>query len=82
MVDRISQLKFDLTNRLEDTWSALKRVAGFKVPEYHPFIKIRLSRADAKIIYRAVPRNGQIAIFILIRLATSLLLIEDFSLSL
>jgi hypothetical protein len=61
--DRINQLKFDLTDRLNDTWSALKRVAVFKVPEYHPYIKMKLPRSDAKIIYRAIPRNGQIAVF-------------------
>ena len=43
---------------------ALKRVAVFKVPEYHPFIKIRLPRSDAKIIYRAIPKNGQISVFL------------------
>jgi hypothetical protein len=61
--DRISQFKLDLKYRLKDTWSALKRTAAFKVPEYHPFIKIRLPRTDAKIIYRAIPKNGQIAVF-------------------
>jgi hypothetical protein len=61
--DRLSQFKFDLNYRLKDTWSALKRVAVFKVPEYHPFIKIKLPRTDAKNIYRAVPKNGQIALF-------------------
>jgi hypothetical protein len=61
--DRISQFRFDLNYRLKDTWSALKRVSTFKVPDYHPFIKIKLPRTDAKIIYRALPRNGQIAIF-------------------
>jgi hypothetical protein len=63
MEDRISQFKFDMNYRLKDTWSAIKRVAEFKVPEYHPFIKIRLPRTDAKIIYRAIPKNGQIALF-------------------
>jgi len=62
--DRISRLKFDINDRIRDTWSALKSVAVFKVPVYHPFIKIRLSRTDAKIIYRAIPKNGQIAVFI------------------
>jgi hypothetical protein len=61
--DRISQFKFDLNSRLNDTWSALKSVAAFKVPDYHPFIKIKLPRTDAKIIYRALPRSGQIAVF-------------------
>jgi hypothetical protein len=61
--DRMSIFTFDIKDRLRDTWSALKSVAVFKVPEYHPFIKIRLPRTDAKIIYRAIPRNGQIAVF-------------------
>jgi hypothetical protein len=61
--DRLSRIKFDLNDRLRDTWSALKNVAVLKVPEYHPFIKIRLLRNEAKIIYRAIPRNGQIAVF-------------------
>jgi hypothetical protein len=61
--DRMSLFTFDIKDRLRDTWSALKSVAVFKVPEYHPFIKIRLPRTDAKIIYRAIPKNGQIAVF-------------------
>jgi hypothetical protein len=61
--DRMSHISFDINDRLRDTWSALKRVAILKVPEYHPFIKIRLPRTDAKIIFRAIPKNGQIAVF-------------------
>jgi hypothetical protein len=64
MNDRISRVTFDVNDRLRDTWSALKRVAVLKVPEYHPFIKIRLPRTDAKILYRAIPKNGQLAVFI------------------
>lgn len=55
--------RFDLDQRLRDTWSAVKSVAVFKVPEYHPYIKIRIPREDARIIYRALPRNGQIGIY-------------------
>ena len=62
--DRISRFSFDLRDRIRDIRSALKRVAVFKVPEYHPFIKIRLPRTDAKIIYRALPKNGQIAVYL------------------
>jgi hypothetical protein len=62
--DRMTQLKFDLTDRLHQSWVALKNVAVLKVPEYHPFIKIRLPRSDAKIIYRAIPKNGQISVFL------------------
>jgi hypothetical protein len=61
--ERIAQIKFDLDDKLNDTWNSLKSVAAFKVPEYKLFIKIRLPRADAKIFYRAIPKNGQIALF-------------------
>ena len=62
--DRMNHFIFDIKDRIRDTWSALKNVAVFKVPVYHPFIKIRLPRTDAKIIYRAIPKNGQVAVFI------------------
>lgn len=61
--DRMNQFKFDLNDRIRDTWNALKCIAVLKVPEYHLYIKIKLPRADAKIIYRALPKNGQIALF-------------------
>lgn len=60
--DKKHQFIFDLNDRLRFTWNSLKRVAVFKVPEYHPFIKLALSRTDARIIYRAIPGNGQIAV--------------------
>jgi hypothetical protein len=61
--DRMNLFRFDTMDRLRNTWRSLKSAALFKVPEYHPFIKMRLPRADAKIIYRALPENGQIAVF-------------------
>jgi len=63
MNERIAQAKFDLDDKIKDTWNSIRSVAAFKIPEYHLFIKIKLPRADAKIIYRAIPRNGQIALF-------------------
>lgn len=60
--DRMSFLNLDLRSRLRDTWYALKNVVLFKVPEYHPYIKIRLHRSDAKIIYRAIPKNCQVGL--------------------
>jgi hypothetical protein len=54
---------FDLNDRLRNAMSSLKSVVSFQVPDYHPFIKIRLPKADAKILYRSVPRHGQIAVF-------------------
>jgi hypothetical protein len=60
---RMNIFRFDLKYRLLDIWNSLKSIAFLKAPEYHPYIKIKLSRADAKIIYRALPKNGQLAIF-------------------
>jgi len=60
---RMSRLIFDLKDRLRNTLSSFKKIIVFNVPEYHPYIKMRLPRADAKIIYRAVPNNGQVAVF-------------------
>jgi hypothetical protein len=62
--DRRRLFFFDLNDRLRTTLQSLKSVMVFKIPDYHPYIKIRMPRADAKIIYRAIPRNGQIAVFI------------------
>jgi hypothetical protein len=61
--DKMDQFLFDFKDRMRDTWSAVKSVAVFKVPVYHPYIKMKLPRSDAKIIYRAIPKNGQIAVF-------------------
>jgi hypothetical protein len=61
--DRMNLFSFDINDRFRETWRSLKRVALFKVPEYHPYIKIRLPRSDAKIIYRAIPEYGQVAVF-------------------
>jgi hypothetical protein len=61
--DHIHLFKFDIHNRVQNTINSLKNVMAFKVPEYHPFIKIYIPRTDAKIFYRAIPRHGQIAIY-------------------
>jgi len=54
---------FDLRYRLSGTWETMKSVFTFKVPEYHPYIKVRLPRSDSKRIYRALPEHGQIAVY-------------------
>jgi hypothetical protein len=61
--DRMNLFRFDLSDKLHESWSSLKSVAVFKIPEYHLFIKIKIPRTDAKIIYRALPKNGQIGIY-------------------
>lgn len=61
--DRMNQFNFDISDRLRNTWSSIQSVAVFKVPEYHPFIKMTLPGADAEIIYRAIPKYGQVGIY-------------------
>jgi hypothetical protein len=62
--DRLTAFGFDLMDRLRQSWMILKSIAVLKVPEYHPYIRIKILRDDGKIIYRALPRNGQIGIHI------------------
>ncbi len=61
--DRKSRSRFDFQYRLRDAWSSLKSIVRFRVPEYHLFIKIYLPRSDAKIIYRAIPKYGQVGLY-------------------
>lgn len=61
--DNFHRFAFDFRYRLSSFVETLRSVIVFKVPEYHPFIRIRLSRSDARIIYRAMPRNGQVTLF-------------------
>ncbi len=62
--DRIARFIFDLSQRAHDTWEAFKKVAVFKEPEYHPYFKIYITGGDARIIYRALPRKGQISVYL------------------
>lgn len=61
--ERGSTFRFDLKDRITSAWTSLKTAALLKVPEYRPSIRIRIPRDDVKIIYRALPRNGQIAVY-------------------
>jgi hypothetical protein len=59
----LGRFMFDLGDRFRNSWNIIKSIALFRVPEYHPFIKIRLSREDARNIYRGLPRKGQVAVY-------------------
>jgi hypothetical protein len=59
----MNRLIFDLRDRFDQIWTIMKSIAGFKVPEYHPSIRLRMKKTDARIVYRALPRHGQIALF-------------------
>jgi hypothetical protein len=61
---RNKRFRFELHERIKNAAASLKSAFSFKVPEYHPFIKIELPKSDAKIMYRAIPRNGQIAVYL------------------
>jgi hypothetical protein len=61
--ERLAQFRFDLRDRIMESRETLSSVVRLKVPEYHPHIKIYLPRADAKRIYRALPRYGQVGIY-------------------
>jgi hypothetical protein len=61
--DKLHLFKFDMKYRLQNAYNEIERVMLFKVPDYHPFIKIRMARKDAKLIYRALPVHGQIAVY-------------------
>ena len=62
--DGMHLLVFDLRYRLRNTVNTFLRILTFRVPDYQPFIKLRIPRAEAKIIYRALPEHGQIAVCI------------------
>ncbi len=60
--DGLYRSMFDIYHRLRYTAKTFFRVITFRLPDYQPYIKIRIPRSDAKIIYRALPENGQIAV--------------------
>lgn len=61
--DVYSQILFDVTDRYKNIRKALEKMSHFEVPEYRLYIKIRIPKVDAKIIYRAIPRKGMITVF-------------------
>jgi len=60
--DRMRLSMFDLKYRIRSMVQSLKSILTFKIPEYRPYLKMRLPRDDAKRIYRALPVNGQVGI--------------------
>lgn len=62
--DRRHLFFFDLNDRIRVVWNSIKDIAAFRIPDYKPYIRIRLNKTDAKVIYRAIPRKGQIAVYI------------------
>jgi hypothetical protein len=61
--DRLHLFFFDLGYRIHSGWRDMKKIFTLQVPDYPLYVKMRLPRADAKIIYRALPERGQIALY-------------------
>lgn len=60
--DRRARFFFDLKDRSKNAKATMKAVAKFNVPPYIPYIKIWIPKAEAKIVYRAIPREGLIVL--------------------
>ena len=60
--DRRARFFFDLKDRSKNSIATLKAVAEFNAPPYVPYIKIWIPKAEAKIVYRAIPREGLIVL--------------------
>lgn len=61
--DGLYRSLFDIYHRFRYTAKTFLRVITFRLPDYQPYIKLRIPRSDAKIIYRALPERGQIAVY-------------------
>ena len=59
----LNRFFFDLADRFRNSIDITGSIFRFKVPEYHPAIRVKLPKADARIIYRGMPRQGQIALY-------------------
>ena len=60
--DRRARFFFDLKDRTRMASATSKSVVRLKTPPYVPYIKIWIPKAEAKIIYRAIPREGMIVL--------------------
>jgi len=60
--DRRAKFFFDLKDRWRSARATMSAVVRFRTPSYVPYIKIWIPKAEAKIVYRAIPREGQIVL--------------------
>jgi hypothetical protein len=60
--DRRARFFFDLKDRSKNAKATMKAVVRFNAPPYVPYIKISIPKAEAKIVYRAIPREGLIVL--------------------
>jgi len=60
--DGLYRSLFNIYHSLRYAAKTFVRIITFRIPDYQPYIKLRIPRSDAKIIYRALPEKGQIAL--------------------
>lgn len=60
VADRLARFFFDLKDKIMYAGRSLKAIAVMDKPPYVPYIKIWIPKAEAKIVYRAIPREGMI----------------------
>jgi hypothetical protein len=60
--DRRARFFFDLEDRYRNARAAIRPVSHLDTPPYTPYIKIWIPKAEAKIVYRAIPREGLISL--------------------
>jgi len=60
--DRFARFFFDLKDKIMYAGRSLRAIAVMDKPPYVPYIKIWIPKAEAKIIYRAIPREGMVVL--------------------
>jgi len=49
-----------LKYRCKRAWLNLMDIAGMKIPEYRPLIRVEIPRKDARVIFRALPQKAPV----------------------
>jgi len=55
--DRKARFRFDFKDKCRSAKASMYSVAKFETPVYVPYVKIWIPKSEAKIIYRAIPRE-------------------------
>lgn len=58
----VASLRFGWQYKWREAKEAIHSVFSFRLPDYTPVLYIGLTKEDAKVIYRAIPEQGQIVI--------------------
>lgn len=60
--DNWAAFVFDLKDRYERAKTEIPALSVFTLPEYIPTIRIGIRKKDAKVLYRAIPWQGQVVL--------------------